>query len=77
MGVNVTMVPLSDAGTYLSNNPLATGLIQPGLMMLPAIHGAPVLSVNGARVMGLIGFVNVVLSAVKLPVRCALVGTVV
>ena len=51
--------------------------MQPALMMLPAIHGAPELSVKGARVIGLIGFVNVVLSAVKLPARCASVGTIV
>ena len=40
-------MPLADAGTYLSSRPLATGLIQPALMMLPATHGAPELSVNG------------------------------
>ena len=39
--------------------------MQPALMMLPAMHGAPELSVKGARVIGFTGFVSVVLSAVK------------
>ena len=51
--------------------------MQPALMMLLATHGAPELSVKGARVIGLIGFVNVVLNPVKLPARCASVGTTV
>jgi hypothetical protein len=71
------MVPLSDAGTYSSSKRLATGLMQPALIMLLATHGAPVLSVNGAFVSGFTGFLNGVLSALKFPNRCALVGTVV
>ena len=51
--------------------------MQPALMMLLATHGAPELSVKGAFVIGFTGFLNAVLKAVKLPVRCALVGTVV
>src|SRR5262245_10445907 len=71
------IVPLSDVGTYLSSNPFATGLMQPGLMMLLATPGEPGLSVKGARVRGLIGLVNVVPRAVKSPERCAFVGTMV
>ena len=51
--------------------------MQPGLMMLPATHGAPELSVNGAPVIGLTGFRSAVLRPVKLPARCASVGTTV
>src|SRR4029453_10826149 len=37
----------------------------------------PLLAVKGALVIGLTGFLNSVLSAVKLPARCASVGTIV
>ena len=32
--------------------------MHPGLMMFPSMQGAPVLSVNGAPVIGLTGFRN-------------------
>jgi hypothetical protein len=51
--------------------------MQLGLMMFPATQAAPVLSVNGAPVIGFTGFLNCVLSAVKFPARCASVGTTV
>ena len=51
--------------------------MQPVRITLPETQGAPVLSVNGALVIGLTGFLSCVLSAVKLPARCASVGTTV
>ncbi len=56
---------------------MATGLMHPGLMMFPSMQGAPVLSVNGALVIGLTGFRSAVLRPVKFPARCAGVGTTV
>ena len=76
-GDSVTTMPLADVGTYRSSRPLATGLIQLGLMTFAVIQEAPALFVKGAPVIGFTGFLSCVLSALKFPSRCASVGTMV
>src|SRR4029450_6866007 len=46
------VVPVSDCGTYRSRTVAATGLMQDVRMMLPWMHGAPLLSANGWSVSG-------------------------
>src|SRR5262245_41251418 len=53
----------------------ATGLMQPGLMRFAVTHGAPAASANGRFVIGSTGFRSAVDVVVKIPARCASVGT--
>src|SRR5687767_14171145 len=76
-GASASTVPLADAGTCWSSRERDTGLRQPGRMTLPAMHGAPLLSVNGAPVIGLVGLRSCVPRLLKSPLRCAVVGTMV
>ena len=62
-------------GTYWSRIFLDAGLMQLGLMMLPATHGRPVISSIGCPVRGSVGFL-IAARPVKSPARCAAEGSV-
>src|SRR6478672_12310721 len=74
LAASVTRVPLSVCGTK-ERSLAEAGLMQPARILLPAMQGEPVTgSVKGLPVIGLLGFVNGVRSAVKSPVLCAAEG---